>query len=795
MNAQAKHWIVPISGLSCAGCVNRLQKGLSEHPQILHANVNLALETLDVEISDTNVSATDLAHWVQDAGYQLKQETRTLQLQGISCAGCINKIETSLKQMDGISEVAANLATGQVRISWVPGITDEQNIRQRLADIGYPAEPSPLDTEAPDSHRHSSVNTFTPVLIGAALSLPMVVAMLASLIGLPWMLPSWLQFALTTPVQFWLGARFFIGAWNSLRRGSANMDVLVVMGTSAAYFYSLYLWWFEQSQHLYFEASAVIVTLILLGKWMEQRAKSMTGDAIRQLMHLQPRTAMRWQDGQLEKVYVSDLQLGDELQIQPGDTIPADGRVVSGESDLDESMLTGESRAVHKKQNDMVLAGTRNLDGALRIQTQSSPEQFRLKQIIRLVENAQMSKPPVQQLVDRIAAVFVPAVIVIALITLAIQSWLQGFESGLLTAVSVLVIACPCALGLATPTAIIAASGAGARRGILIRDISQLESLAKADLVIFDKTGTLTEGKPRVIHADSWSNEPESVEQIVYSIQQQSQHPLAQAIVRYLSDRVSSTESPVESFRNLSGEGVIAEVDGQIWLIGNEQLLARHHLAPDDIQRASVNLNASHVWVATNEEIVARFDLADSARPEAFALIRFLKDQQLEPWILSGDHPDAVQAQSEALGIEQYQGNLMPDHKLQVIERLKDKGKTVIMVGDGINDAPALASASASIAMGSGTDVAMETAGITLMRPELSLVAESLQLARKAHHKIWQNLFWAFIYNVIGIPLAALGLLNPVIAGAAMAFSSVSVVSSSLLLLRWKPKETLDENQ
>ncbi|WP_040557221.1 heavy metal translocating P-type ATPase [Reinekea blandensis] len=781
---QNAHVIVPVTGMTCASCVSRLEKAMSKRSPVQRASVNLALETLDIAVDDPKALA-DLPAWVDAAGFGVESASATLTVQNITCASCVNRIEKVLGKVPGIQEASVNLATSQLRVTWVRGLVTLNDIRRRLDQIGYPvADDSAEDEDGAEDDQHKLLRQS---LIGLGLSAPMVLTMFASLFGLNWMLPGWVQFLLTTPIQLWLGLRFYRGAWHALRGGSANMDVLVALGTSAAYIYSLYLWLVSGSSHLYFEAAAVVISLVMLGKWMEARAKNLTGDAIRKLMNLQPPTAKQWQGDELVTVNVADLKVGDELQIQPGDTVPADAIVLRGESTINEAMLTGESEPVAKTIDDAVMAGTQNANGSLRVSVHRAPDDFRLKQIVELVNDAQMQKPDIQKLVDKISSVFVPAVIAIALLTLGLQWWLNGFEPALVAAVSVLVIACPCALGLATPTAIMAASGVGARRGVLIRDINQLHQLANAKTIAFDKTGTLTQGAPEVVQRELWSDDA-SLLGWIKSVQQQSQHPLAEAMVRSLEDaQASDTDFQVE---NRSGRGVVAQAGQDRLLIGNARLLDEFELTIDDQYQASVTEGASTVWVALNDTIVARFDLTDPVREEAAWTIQWLKKRGWQTWLLTGDHAAAAKTVQDKLGLDDVFADLLPEHKSQTIEQLKKKSGSVVMVGDGINDAPALALADVSVAMGSGTDVAMEAAGLTLMRPQISLVVEAIQIAEKTQSKIRQNLFWAFIYNCIGIPLAAFGLLSPVIAGAAMAFSSVSVVTSSLLLLRWNPDQS-----
>jgi P-type Cu+ transporter len=776
-----QHFIIPVTGLSCASCVSRLEKALSKRDAVNQASVNLALETLDLTLTDAR-SVTELPQWIDSAGFGLETEQALLTVQNISCAACVGRIEKSLAKMPGIEQANVNLATSQVKVSWYRGLLTLNDIRHRLEQINYPAlrVEENQDDALTDSHQH----LLKLSLFGLGLSLPMLVVMVVSLFGSAWNLPGWIQFLLATPVQFWLGLRFYKGAWHSLKNGSANMDVLVSLGTSAAYFYSLYLWRVAGAEHLYFEAAAVVISLVMLGKWMEARAKTLTGNAIRQLMKLQPPTARKWLGDSLHSVAVSSLVVGDELQVQPGDTVAADAEVIHGHSTVNEAMLTGESMAVEKSAGDIVLAGTQNLNGSLRVRVYQPPEQFRLKQIVALVNDAQMQKPDIQKTVDKISAVFVPVVIAIALLTFGFQWWLNEFNDALIAAVSVLVIACPCSLGLATPTAIMAASGVGARRGILIRDINQLHLLSKASTIAFDKTGTLTEGAPAVIHQAFWSDEAE-LPAWIKQIQQQSQHPLANAMVESLGDYSAGKLN--FTIENISGRGVKASADTYRLFIGNRRFMTEQNIAIDAAHAQSQAPEASTVWVALNGELVARFDLTDPVRNESPAVINWLQQRHWQSWLLTGDHKTAAESVSKQLGIDHLFADLLPEHKSQTIEQLKKKFSPVVMVGDGINDAPALALADVSIAMGNGTDVAMETAGLTLMRPQLGLITEAVQIAQKTQNKIRQNLFWAFFYNCVGIPLAALGYLSPVIAGAAMAFSSVSVVSSSLLLLRWNP--------
>ncbi|TCS37122.1 heavy metal translocating P-type ATPase [Reinekea marinisedimentorum] len=783
----SSHVIIPVNGLTCAACVNRLEKSLSKRPGVEQASVNLALETLDLRV-DSNRQLAEVAQWIEQAGFSTETSRAQMNVANVTCAACTARIEKALRRMPGVVSVSANPATSQIQVEWTEGVCSQAQIQERLAAINYPVVKA---SSAEKTHQDSHTQLLQQALIGLALSLPMVIGMVASMIGLPWMLPGWLQFALTTPVQFWLGARFYKGAYHALKNGGANMDVLVALGTSAAYGYSLYLWLVVGSHHLYFEAAAVVISLVMLGKWMEARAKNMAGDAIHQLMALQPPVAQQWQAGQLIETPVSQLAVGDEIQIQPGDTVPADGIIISGTTAVNESMLTGESLPVSKAAEDTVLAGTRNMDGSVRVRVHKSPEHFRLKQIVSLVNNAQMQKPEIQKQVDKISAVFVPVVVAIAVLTFALQSWLVSFDAAVVAAVSVLVIACPCALGLATPTAIMAATGVGARRGVLVRDINQLHLLQRAGTIAFDKTGTLTVGTPQVQNLENWSATP-ALLALVKQAQQQSQHPLARAMVESLKDADASSDEM--TFENVSGRGVIASTLQHRLIIGNQRLFSEQGLTLEPPHFEHLAGDATPVWVAMDDQLMARFDISDAIRAESAGLIQWLKQRNWAIWLLTGDRKSVADSVQQTLALDHQMAELLPEHKSQAVIQLQKKASPVVMVGDGINDAPALAQADVSIAMGSGADVAMETAGITLMRPDINLVAEAIQIAQKTQQKIYQNLFWAFIYNCIGIPLAAFGLLSPIVAGAAMAFSSVSVVSSSVLLLRWNPK-SLSEHQ
>jgi Cu+-exporting ATPase len=629
------------------------------------------------------------------------------------------------------------------------------------------------------------------------LTLPLVIPMLAAPFGLHWMLPAWLQFALATPVQFVFGARFYRAAWSALRARAGNMDQLVAIGTSAAYGLSLYQWAISPSgsmPHLYFEASAVIITLILLGKYLESRAKRQTSSAIRALQALRPERALRLQNGVEQWVALGELQLGDAIVVKPGERFPVDGRVTQGQSHADEALISGESLPQPKQSGDSVTAGAINGEGRLLVETTALGAETVLARIIRLVEDAQAAKAPIQKLVDKVSQVFVPAVLLIALATLL--GWLlagAGIETALLNAVAVLVIACPCALGLATPTAIMAGTGVAARHGILIKDAEALEIAHSVNLVAFDKTGTLTSGAPRIAHMKAVDGDTASLLQLAGALQRGSEHSLAKAVLDACTQQQLELADVTES-KALAGRGIAGRIGERQLALGNKRLLDEQQLHNEALAADAQAWEAEGrtlSWLlelAPQPRVLGLFAFGDTLKEGAGEAIAALNAQGIASHLISGDNQGSVQAVAQTLGITAAHAEVLPADKAAIIAELK-KDAVVAMVGDGINDAPALAAADVGIAMGSGTDVAMHAAGITLMRGDPRLVADALDISRRTYNKIRQNLFWAFAYNLVGIPLAAAGLLNPMLAGAAMALSSVSVVSNALLLKTWKPTE------
>ena len=773
---------VPIEGMTCASCATRLEKVLCQLPGVTTATVNLATESATVDGAAGLASVSDA---VVRAGFRVPAETITLAVGGMTCASCSTRLEKVLARAPGVLNARVNLATEQATLEIVRG-TSLASLVAVVAQAGFDA--TVPDTDATPAVPQHASKEGRQVFLALLLALPLVLPMLALPFGQHLMLPGWVQLALATPVQFWLGARFYRAGWKALVAGSGNMDLLVAVGTSAAYGLSMYLLLTGPGAHLYFEASAMVISLVLLGKWLEARAKRQTTEAIRALHALRPTTA-RVRTGSVDRdLPVAALRVGDTLVVRPGERIAADAVVIEGASSVDESLLTGEALPVDKQPGDDLTGGAINAHGVLVACVTAVGAETALARIIRLVENAQAGKAPIQRLVDKVSAVFVPVVMAIALITFA-GWWVAGggVETAILNAVAVLVIACPCALGLATPTAIMAGTGVAARHGILIRDANALERAHRVDTVVFDKTGTLTDGKPRVVACLSLAGDADAVVARAARLQAGSEHPLAHAVLAE-AQRRGLAGAPAHAVKALPGRGLAGELDGQTWLLGSRRLMHEHGIATDAADtQAFETAGHSLAWLAHGNTLAGVIAFGDALKPTAHAAVARLQARGIETVLLTGDHRSAADTAARALGIIRVRAEVLPEDKATEIATLQAAGHIVAMVGDGVNDAPALAAADVGIAMGSGTDVATHTAGITLMRGDPLRVADALDISRRTARKIRQNLFWAFVYNVVGIPLAALGFLNPVIAGAAMAFSSVSVVSNALLLKRWRP--------
>ena len=729
-------------------------------------------------------------------------DTLDLGVGGMTCASCVGRVERALRKVPGVRDATVNLATERAHIvvDAAAAACMDAVLRRAVRNAGY--EPrSVAEQDADGAAEQSPWAGFMPVAIGLLLSAPLVLPMFGDLFGRHWMLPAWAQFLLATPVQFILGARFYKAGWHAAKALTGNMDLLVALGTSAGYGLSLWLWWTAapgHAPHLYFEASAVVVTLVLLGKWLEARAKRQTTAAIRALHALRPEVAhLLVRDGEVD-VPIAEVMAGDRLVVRPGERIPVDGLVEEGHTQVDESMLTGEPLPVAREAGGVLTGGSINGDGRIVMQVTAVGGETVLARIIRLVEDAQAAKAPIQRLVDQVSAVFVPAVIAIALVTLAGWLWAGvGLETALIRAVAVLVIACPCALGLATPAAIMAGTGVAAKHGILIKDAEALEVAHRVGTVAFDKTGTLTVGRPRLtaFHAHPGSDEP-ALLSAVAAVQSGSEHPLARAVVAAAQERGLALAQP-EGVRAVPGRGTEGEVAGRSYLVGSLRWMQELgvDLGPLAGQAAALQgqgATVSAVAERVTQGLAARALLAfgDEPKPGAREALERLKARGVRCVMISGDNRGAAEAMARRLGLDPAAGEVMaevlPGDKAAAVAALKAGGKVVAMVGDGVNDAPALAAADVGMAMGNGTDVAMHAAGITLMRGEPRLVAAALDVSHRTVAKIRQNLFWAFAYNVAGIPLAALGYLNPVVAGAAMALSSVSVMTNALLLKRWR---------
>ena len=792
---------LPIGGMTCAACAARIEKVLNRLPGV-QASVNLASERARVELESPVTSAGQVVAAIEKAGFEVPLQTVEMTIEGMTCAACATRLEKVLNRVEGV-EASVNLASERARVRYRPGIVSHARLLEAVAGAGFTGRLA--DDRSREEEKARKLAAYRKELrrfwIAAALTLPLVAQMAtmlspAALSGSAMdhdVLPRWLQLLLATPVQFWIGWRFYDGAWKALRGGGvsgANMDVLVVLGTTAAYAFSLVvtlMGW--HALPVYFEASAAVITLVLLGKLLEARAKARTTAAIEALVRLQPKTARVERDGQLLEIDAALLMPGDVFIVRPGENVPVDGEVLEGRSSVNEAMLTGESMPVAKQAGERVFAATANAEGMLRCRATGVGEHTLLAGIIRLVAEAQGSKAPVQRLADRISSIFVPVVCVIALITL-IGWWVVSsqFDVALINAVAVLVIACPCALGLATPTAIMVGTGQGARAGILVKNAEALERAEKTRVLAVDKTGTLTRGEPEVTDIVSLAISEDEALTLAAGLEQGSEHPLARAVLRAANERGFAPVA-LSEFTATPGAGVQGLVGGRRLRLGAPAWFSGVTLPADRLATLQ-NEGKTVVILAEDDQALALLAIADPLRDSSPAAVARLRDMGVRVVMLTGDNPTTATAIARQAGIEDIRAGISPSGKAEAVDALKADGIVVAMVGDGINDAPALAAADVSFAMGAGSDAAIEVADITLVRGDLNGVADAISLSRATLSKIRQNLFWAFVYNSLGVPLAALGWLNPVVAGAAMAMSSVSVVSNSLLLKRWRPKKT-----
>ncbi len=777
---------LPIQGMTCAACAGRVQRALEKTPGVTAASVNLASESAEVSGTATPAALTAA---IGRAGYQVAERQLSLGVSGMTCASCVQRVQRALTAVPGVLEVQVNLATETATLRALANVSEDA-LGAALRQAGYglrASTPEGEDATARQARREAWELAAAGVLVA-----PFLVGMLGMALGRGWMPNGWVQLGLASVVQGWLGARFYRAGWAALRAGTGNMDLLVALGTSAAWGLSLWMLLGHgqghgEAGHLYFESGAVIIAFIRLGKYLEARARRATGSAIRALLELAPRTARRLDAAGLEQqVPTAALAAGDRLVVRPGERIPADGEVLEGRSGVDESALTGESHAVEKDVGDSVSTGTIALDGRLVVQARAVGGETVLARVAQLVAAAQASRAPVQQLVDRVSAVFVPTIIGLAVLTLL--GWLlasAGVEAAVLRAVAVLVIACPCALGLATPAAIMAGTGAAARAGILVRDAAAIERAQAVTLVAFDKTGTLTEGHPRLAatHLAEGTTLPQALG-LAAALQAGSEHPLAKAVLA-----AAAPAGPVEGFRALPGRGVSGTVAGRALLLGSPRALAESGADPGTLAAAASAESAQGrtlAWLLEGQRVLALLAFEDAPKPGAAAAVAALRGMGLKVAMLSGDSRAAAGAVAAGLGIEDVAAEVLPADKAAQVRAWQARGERVAMVGDGVNDAPALAAADLGIAMGTGTDIAIQAAAITLLRGDPALVPAAIEVTRRTLAKIRQNLGWAFAYNLVGVPLAAFGLLSPMVAGAAMALSSVSVLANALLLARWK---------
>ncbi|MEH7009850.1 heavy metal translocating P-type ATPase [Neobacillus niacini] len=803
MNQNLKETNLQISGMTCAACALRIEKGLNKLKGVETATVNLALEKSAIKYDPQKLKVEDIEKKIRDLGYDVVTEKAEFDITGMTCAACSTRIEKGLNKLEGVVKANVNLALEKATVEYNGSVLTPSDIIKKVDKLGYGAS---LKEESKDTsdHRKKEIKKQTGKFIfSAILSLPLLWAMVGhfsftSFIWVPeaFMNP-WVQLALATPVQFIIGSQFYIGAYKALKNKSANMDVLVALGTSAAYFYSLYLSIMSLMEEahgveLYYETSSILITLIILGKLFEAKAKGRSSEAIKKLMGLQAKTATIERDGQEQEIPLEEVVVGDILYIKPGEKIPVDGKIIEGNSAIDESMLTGESVPVDKTIGDDVIGATLNKNGFLKVEAKKVGRDTALAQIIKVVEEAQGSKAPIQRLADKISGVFVPIVVGIAIITFIIWFvWVApgNFAEALEKMIAVLVIACPCALGLATPTSIMAGSGRAAEYGILFKGGEHLEMTHRITTVVLDKTGTVTNGTPVLTDVISDEKfEEEELLSLIGSAEKQSEHPLAQAIVQGIKDKGINFKDVTE-FEAIPGFGIKAIVDGKVLLVGTRKLMNKYHVEAaaafekmDELEKAG----KTAMLAAINGQYAGTVAVADTIKETSKEAINRLKTMGLDVIMITGDNQQTALAIAKQAGIDHVIAEVLPEGKAAEIKKLQAQGKKVAMVGDGINDAPALAVADIGMAIGTGTDVAMEAADITLIRGDLNSIADAIFMSKKTITNIKQNLFWALAYNSLGIPFAALGFLAPWLAGAAMAFSSVSVVLNALRLQKVK---------
>lgn len=792
--SETNHTTLGVTGMTCAACSNRVEKVLNKMDGV-KAQVNLTTEKATIDYDPEKTSVDDITKKIENVGYGVLTEKADLDVFGMTCAACSTRIEKVLNKQDGVKLATVNLTTESASIEYNPGLIDVKSLIDKIKNTGYDAKPK-AEAKEKQSYKEKQLKDMkTKLIVSAILTSPLLVTMLVHLFGMSipdiFMNP-WFQFALATPVQFIIGWQFYVGAYKNLKNGGANMDVLVALGTSAAYFYSLYEAFMtignpEYMPHLYFETSAVIITLILFGKYLEARAKSQTTNALSKLLNLQAKEARVIRDGKEILIPASDVVVGDHLIVKPGEKIPVDGIVIKGRTSVDESMLTGESIPIEKDLGEQLIGSTINKNGSIEMEATKVGKDTALASIVKVVEEAQGSKAPIQRLADVISGYFVPIVVGIAILTFIIWITLVQpgqMESALFAAIAVLVIACPCALGLATPTSIMVGTGKAAESGILFKGGEHLEGTHKLEAIVLDKTGTITKGKPEVT---DFSGDEEAF-QLLASAEKGSEHPLAEAIVAYATEN-NIDFLDVEHFEAVPGHGIEAAISGKNILVGNRKLMKDHQVDITGYEEKLVQYEIdgkTAMLIAIDGEYRGTVAVADTIKETAPEAIKQLKDLGIEVFMLTGDNERTAKAIAKQVGIDQVIAEVLPEEKAAKVKEIQEQGKKVAMVGDGVNDAPALVTADIGIAIGTGTEVAIEAADVTILGGELLLIPKAIKISHATIRNIRQNLFWAFGYNTAGIPVAAIGLLAPWIAGAAMALSSVSVVTNSLRLKRVK---------
>lgn len=794
--SKTKQITVGIDGMTCSACSARIEKVLNKLDGV-KANVNLAMEQATVQYDEDEQTVEAITNRIEKLGYEVRTKKINLDIEGMTCAACSNRIEKVIRKMEGIENITVNLAMNTATIVYKDGLITIETILEKITKLGYKGK---LQEESGSNKKEEQLKGKRKQLfLSILLSLPLLYTMMSHMpfeIGLPmphFLMNPWVQLLFATPVQFYIGSQFYVGAYRSLRNKSANMDVLVVLGTSAAYFYSLYeglktLQNPSYSPQLYFETSAVLITLILVGKYFESVAKGRTTEAISKLLNLQAKEALVIRDGNEMLIPIESVVIGDTIVVKPGGKIPVDGIVLSGTSSVDEAMITGESIPVEKQSGDAVIGATINKNGTLTMRAEKIGKDTALANIIKIVEEAQGSKAPIQRMADTISGIFVPIVVGVAAIAFFIWYFAitqQNLPQSLEVAIAVLVIACPCALGLATPTSIMVGTGKGAEKGILFKGGEYLEATHKVNAVLLDKTGTVTKGKPEVTNVMSLQDDMLT---FVTSAENVSEHPLASAIVEYGKQK-GITLLSVEDFRAVPGHGIEARIEGKSVIIGTRKLMSKHsiHIAEYEEVMSKQEADGETVMlVAIADQFAGMISVADTIKESSKEAIHAMKSAGIDVYMVTGDNNRTAEAIAKQVGIEHVYAEVLPEQKANIVEQLQQQGKCVAMVGDGINDAPALAKADIGMAIGTGADVAIEAADVTLVGGDLGHIPQAIDLSKKTMKNIRQNLFWALFYNAIGIPIAASGLLEPWVAGAAMAFSSVSVVTNALRLKRVK---------